>query len=333
MSKSPIIAWSLCGLAMLSFGTSCAHRRPSEREMLSARELHAFLQTAQDERRFWLTRYNTEQGPVFTGSFRVPTDRFAVADFIADRYGDAVCGIEVRLRGQDTYSALIDTSAGASWIEYGLARQTGVIPLGPTPLRRVAEHVNDDVPGVLGVASRVVIEPVHIDTALLHIPAAHGPLTALHRRTPRRFAPLVLGADFLRAFSFVQFNFPQRVVAFGTTTPYEADPDRLIGTAPFHNRDGHLVLNGILNGVPTLFLIDSLGDYALATANETTGAASTDHVRQVILGEVVWHNVPRQDLPTAGLGLPEYARIGRHLLDRFIVTIDHPNRRVVFERP
>lgn len=331
MLKKHRWGWDLLGLLVLGLLTGCAHRQPTEREMLSARELDAFLQRAQDERRFWLTRYNTEQGPVFTGSFRVPTDRFAVADFISDRYGDSVCGINVRLRGPDHHSALIDTSAGGSWIAYGLARENGVIPLGPTPVQRIAAHVNDNIPGILGVASRVVVDPVHVDTALLYIPAAHGPLTALHRGTPRRFAPLVLGADFLRAFSFVQFNFPERMVAFGTTTPYEADPDRLIGSVPFHNHNGHLAMNGLLNGTPTMFLIDSLGAYALATAGPVTDAS--ENVRQVILGEMVWHNLARQDLQVVGLGLPEYARIGRDLLDRFVVTIDQPNRRILFERP
>ncbi len=320
-----------CLLVLLTVG--CAQRQPSERQLLSGRELDTMLQRAQDERRFWLTRYNTEQGPVFSGSFRVHTERFAVAEFIHDRYGTPSCGIEVRLRGPETYAALIDTSAGASWIEYELAQRSGVIPLGPTPVRRVPAHVDDTVPGILGVASRIVIDPVHVDTALLFVQAAHGPLKKFHRSTPRRYAPLVLGADFLRAFSFVQFHFTQREVLFATTTAYEPDPDRLVGVVPYHIRNGRMVMEGWIDNQPALFLLDSLGGYVLAAAADEERAAGPPNRSNVMLGELVWRQVPRRALSDLNLGLPQYARIGRELLDRFVVTIDGNNRRVVFERP
>lgn len=302
-------------------------RRAAEVELLTARELDDFFSRAQDERRFWLTKYESADGPVFAGGFRLHTDKFARAEFVTHRHS-TVPGIEIKLRSPQTYLALLDTSSRASWIEFDLAREQGLIPVGPPPYRLFATHVDDPIPGYLVVASRLVIDTLHVDAALLYAKGARGPLTLLNRSDPALRAPVILGSDFIRAFRFVRFNLAQREVIFSTTGSYQPDPDRLIASVPLQDFNGIIAVEGMIDQMTTPFLLDMLGDYHIAA-----NVAGMDMVRQVIAGDLVLRNVPLTDVQTLNLGLPDVPRIGRRILERFVVTFDNGNRMIHFERP
>jgi len=314
-------------LILSSFSTGCASRRAAEIEPLSARELEQFFTRAQDERRFWLTRYESDQGPVFAGAHRLHTEKFAHVAF-ESRRNVPVPMIAVRLRTPEEYAALIDTSARSSWIEFRMAHEMGLIPIGPPSHRQYAAHVNDPIPGYLSVAPRLIIDQMHVDTALVYVKAAHGPLALLTREEKDLRAPIVLGGEFLRAFHFVQIDYPNRTILFSTTTPYRTNADRLIASVPMRSYNGSIAVEGFFDQQESLFLLDSLGDFAVASS-----FAPGETVQQVMIGHLVMRNVPHTNLATLGLGFPDVPRIGRHVLSRYIVTIDGKNRLVHFERP
>lgn len=315
----------LCLLILAVFLTGCASRRAAKVHPLSAQELEQFFSRAQDERRFWLTKYESDQGPVFTGAHRLHNDKFALMPF-ETRRKLPVPMISARLRTPQEHVALIDTSARASWIEFGLGREMGLIPIGPPSYRLYAAHVNDPIPGYLGVAPRLIIDQLHVDTALFYVKAAHGPLTLLTREDKDLRAPMVLGADFIRAFHFVQIDYPNRTVLFSTTTPYKTDPDRLIASVPMRNYNGSIVVTGSIGDRDTPMLLDSLGDFAVA-------CDPGKNAQQVMFGDLVLRNPTYTDIHTTGLGFPDVPRIGRHVLSRFIVTFDGKSRQIHFERP
>lgn len=312
---------------VFSITVGCATRPPPEITPLSAAELEEFFSRAQDERRFWLTKYESDFGPVFSGSHRLHTEKFALVPFISRKNSSAPM-IAVRLRTPQQFSALIDTAARASWIEFDLARDTGVIPIGPPSYRLYAAHVNDPIPGYLSVAPRLIIDQMHVDTSLFYVKAAHGPLTLLTRGDPELSAPLILGGEFIKAFHFVQFDYPNRTVLFSTTTPYKTDGDRLIATLPMREYNGSIAVEGYFENQATPFLLDSLGDFSVAS-----GIPAGPTVRQIMIGDLVLRNVPHTDLVPLSLGYPETPRLGQHVLSRYIVTFDGKNRLVHFERP
>lgn len=275
-----------------------------------------------------MTRYESESGPVFTGAHRLHQDKFAVLPFESKRHS-TVPLIEARMRGERGLPVLIDLSSPVSWIEYDTATRLGLIPLGPPGVRRVAAHVDDQVLSYLAVASRVTLDTVHVETALFYVRAARGSIGPLARGQKELETPAVLGAEFVRAFHFVQFDYPNRRVAFATSTLYQPNEDRLIASVPLRDLDGHLVLIALIGGQETPVLLDTLGDFSFAGNFIDHGT----QLRQLALGDLVLRQIPVTDITTTGLGMVDVPRIGRDILSRFIITIDGRRRLVHFERP
>ncbi len=314
-------------ILLLTYVTGCTTPRESQPIPLTAKERELFFSRAQDERRFWLTRYEASYGPVFAGGHRLHTDKQTLVPFATRRNATAPA-ISIRLRSPNEQLALIDTSLRGNWIEFGLATDEGLIPIGPPPHRLFATHVRDPIPGYLSAASRMSIDQLFIDTALFYVKGAHGPMTDLTRNNDDLRAPIVLGSDFLRAFSFVRIDFNARTVHFSTTIPYPIDPDQIITSAPMLDLNGTIAVEGFLDETHTLFLLDSLGDYHIAAEE-----LDSNTVRQVMINHLVMRNVPATDTHSLALGFTDLPRIGRNFLESFIIVFDNQKRLIHFERP
>lgn len=295
---------------------------------LTQMELGTYLSQAQDERSFWLTRYETEWGAVYRGGHRLHTDKLERVPFSSGR-ASSVPAIPVLLRSAQEYRALLDTSARSGWTEFRVALDEQLIPLGPPPHRMFPDHADDPVPGFASVATRMLVGALRVDAALLYVKGAHGPMEGLFRRGAAPASPVVLGGDFIRAFYYLQIDFPGRAVVLSTTRSFVPDERRLITSLPMSDYYGIIAVEGFLDDVPTPFLLDSLGAYSVATADQDRW----DTVGQVMLGDLVLRNLPHSDSHELGLGLLEVPRIGRDVLERFVVTFDAENRLVHFERP
>jgi hypothetical protein len=286
----------------------------------------AFFSMAQDERRFWLTRYESDHGPVYDGAHRLHSNKSAVAPFVSSA---PVPKIPVLLRGREELTAVIDSSARSSWMTFDVAATRGLIPLGPPPVSQVPAHVGEGERGYLCVASRMQVPPVRVESALFYVAPWHGPLGPLLRGDAELDTPMVLGAEWLRAFHFVQLDYPARRVALATSETYEPVESRLVASVPWRMVEGHLVLDGLINGRPVSFLLDTLGDFAAAAPTAEWGRQAN----QVMLGDLVLVDVPLTDTLELNLGLPAVPRLGREVLSRVIVTFDGRRRMVHFERP
>ncbi len=340
MHMSRFFCWCSAILLGASLLSGCATPRPVEEQPLTREQLHAFFQQAQDPRQFWLTVYGSDAGPVVSGGNRLHANRFATAPFVSSRQSTLPL-INIRSRHPVEYTAMLDTSSRASWVDFETAHAIGAIPLGTPPFPMQAEHVNDTNFGFLSAVSRLRIEDLHIDTALLYIRAVNGPLGALIRNYPSDSgatgrtraannidASLVLGCDFIKAFAFVQIDYPNRDIIFSTTTSYHPSDKMLVATLPLHEKDGIFAFRGTIDGEPEIFLLDSVGDYEIAMAYPPGS-----HARRVSLGDLSFSNAAITPIKDLHLGLPQYPRIGRKLLSRYRITIDRSNRVVHFERP
>ncbi len=317
----------LCAASLLVLHGGCATKQPEGPQPLSPRQLNEFLGRAQDPRRFWLTEYASDDGPVFTGGHRLHTDKLALTPFSAFRLPDMPV-LRIRGRQPTEYLAVLDTSSRASWIEYDTALELGLIPLGPPPYPLIPSHTDDAIPGYLSVANKIRIEEMHMDTALLYTRLATGRLTPLLRGEERMRIPILFGCEFIRAFHFVQIDYPNRIMRFSSTIPYTPNPTRLIMTLPLYEIERIFVVEGAMDGQPTMFFLDTIGDYHLALNQDRIGP-----VAQVSLGDLVFRRVETVTSASQKLAESEIPRVGRRLLSRFVITIDNRNRLIHFERP
>jgi len=315
------------GLVLVTGLSGCATRKAQAPVPISQNEISDYFGRAQDPRRFWITVYETDDGPRFAGAHRLHTDKFAERPFESPRNSE-VPVIAVRFRSIDNNLALIDTSSRASWITYELAMAAGTIPVGPPAYRLFPTHVDDPIPGFLSVASRLTLDELHMENALLYVKAAKGDMPELMRQRERILTPVVLGADFIRAFYFMQMHFPERSVRFSTTRAYTPDPSRLITSVPMREVNASIAVAGFIDGVETPFLIDSVGDFEVAMPIITPMT-----VQQISIGDLVLRRVSAQPASAFDLGMPDIPRIGARLLSRFVVTFDSHQKIIYFEKP
>ncbi len=278
---------------------------------------------------FGLTVYSTDRGPVFAGAHRVHPGQLAVMPFI-NRADSRAIEINLTARGIKEIPALVDTAARESWVTAPLAIAMSSVALaGPNPYHSTAVHVYDEIGGYASLMHRLTLDSLHVENVLLYIRAASGPLGAPARWLQDPTPQVSLGAPFLRAFSFVTFDFAQRSALFSATTPFRKPEETLIAQAPLADVRGVIGVEGTINGEPTTFVLDTGGDFALAV-NQPTAAT----VRRVTVGDLVFPlDVPTRDAREIGLGEIELPRIGRELLSRYRVTLDFRNKQIYFELP
>jgi hypothetical protein len=323
-------ARALLILAGITFGflQGCRTSKPAPATTtpLKAEDLRAFFTRAADPRRFWITVYDSDQGPAFKGQNRLHPEQLAVLPFAdsSDRNAPLV-NINAWL-GRD-FLALIDTTSARNWVSEQAFHALRGIPLGPPAYRFPVVHVREPIPGYAGVFPKLRFDNLHVENALVCAWAARGPFGNLARDV----APvpdIILGMDLLQSFQFVQIDYPARRVFFSSTFPFRPEQDRLLASVPYAEVGGAMAVSGSVDGKPTTILIDTAGDFELAFTNTTLEA-----VRQLEVGNIVFRNVSVEDAALYDLGLLKHPRIGRQLLSRFRITIDPQARLIHFERP
>ena len=327
----------LAGLSLALLGAGCATQRGNEIRALTDKELHPFFARAKDPRTFWITVYPSERGPMFAGANRVHMEQARSLPFQPEQtplllFESAAKAsmplVKFDANRDDEYLALIDTSSRRNWIDFATAQKTGVIPLGPPAMPDLPAHVQDDIPGYASVLSSLRFDQLHVETALLYTRAGQGPLGPLSRREEKPYPQLVVGCDLLKAFQFVQLDYPNRRVIFSASAGYSPDANLLVATVPLREAQGGFAAQGMINGEAKTFLLDSAGDFEVAMADPPTNV-----LRQVSVGGLVFRQVEVVSSQDCGLGLLKYPRIGRRLLCRYRVTFAPAQRKVHFEKP
>lgn len=289
--------------------------------------LNIFFAKAQDPRRLWLTVYESDNGPVFSGANRLSPGRVARSAFVSAGNDESAPVIAMDAKNRNGFPVLVDTSSTFSWMDLALSLQLENIALGPPAFKQVPTHVTDPVVGYAGATARVMLDRVSIDTAIFYTRAAPIPMEALGRKVYRPRPLAVLGCDLLGLFQFVQLDYPGRVATFSTSIPYTMDTNNLMTTLALKIIDGAFAVNGVIEGKSTTLILDTAGDFELAVTDGTT-----EPIRQIILGDLVLRQVT--PVSCAEMDCPaEHPRLGRRLLGKFKVTLEPKKNLVHFERP
>lgn len=325
MSRFHLLVSCLLATAGLLPGGCSTTSEPGKTLTLDQRA--SFMRGAKPPEAFGLTIYRGDEGPVFAGSHRLHHGQATALDF-AGREDHPAPVIELRVAPKIVIHALLDTTSGDSWTTLALVAPLGGRPLGPPGFGRTAEHVLDDIGGLLYIAPTFHVDTVQMENALFYARASTGPLGPAARWVDDPAPTMVLGNSFLRTFPLVQFDLPHDRLLLATSQTYEPDASRLVATLPLLEEQGALACAATLDGHPVKLLLDVAGDFELAMKNPLT-----PRLNQVTAGDLVFRKVVTQNAFDLGLSLLDFPRLGRRLLQRFVVTIDYRQKLVHFERP
>ena len=258
----PCLAYLLGAALLLAAGC----KTTPEPQPLTDEQLRGFYARAQDPRRFWLTPYQSDDGPVYSGANRLHPEKMAQFRFRSSGKSSAPLIPFKAEHPQKEYLALIDTTSKESWVDLNTARDIGVIPLAPPPAKFIADHVEDTITGYASVVKRLVLDECPIETVLVFARGATGPLGPLARGEERPRPVGVFGYDLLRQFAFIQLDFVEGSVTFSTSIDYKPEPETLVAAVPFFLQNGALAVKGAIEGEPATILVDTAGDFELVLA-------------------------------------------------------------------
>ena len=117
-------------------------------------------------------------------------------------------------------------------------------------------------------------------------------------------------------------------ILLATSQDYQPDESRLLATLPLQEEKGALACVVLLDGKSVKALLDIAGNFELAMDKPLTS-----QVRQLTASDLVLRQVPIENAHDLGLGLPDAPRLGRRLLERYLITIDFRQKVIHFERP
>ena len=290
-------------------------------------EIQTFYERAKDPREFWITVYSSPEGPVFRGDHRTHPNQEEELEFLTDNESD-VPVVQTKTGRMHLHPFLIDTTSAETWVDLETASAMRLAPLGMPAYGTTPVHVEDDISGFLCIAPTLKAGILHVESVLMFVRGAKGPLGPLARDVTDPVPDGVFGTRFLEIFSYVEFDFPNRNVVLSSTKTYKPDAVRLLATVPFSTADGYLTVEGTMDERPTSFVVDTAGDYTILMP-DMEGTL----VRSLRIGDLLVENVTVTANTETDLALTDLARIGTRLLSRFKMTLDFKERVVHFEQP
>ncbi len=319
--------WAAAGLILLA-GCRSAPVDPQRGAIFSDAEIQRFLKRAQDPRTYSLTVYQDARGvPVYTGGFRLYPGSPAELPFDAPPELPLTvlpvgCGAHVEGR------VLVDTTTADTWVSMEQASRLRLVALGPPFFNVKPAHVLDNAPAFLSLVPGLTFGPLRMETVPAFARASHGPLWPLSRSAAAGPVDFVAGLSLLKAFAWVQWDYPARVWRAAPAGAYQPREETLLAVVPIESSPGGLMIKGRLDGKSAVFLVDTAGDFELAM-----DAPPMKLIRQISAGDLVFRQVKAVSTRDLALGQPDIPRIGARLLMKYRMTLDPRRNVLVFERP
>ena len=342
----PMMKFSLLSrllLVAVLLGTAgCTSPGSLRQDPLTQDSLDAFLSSGRDARYYGITIYHDAAGDRFEFANRLHQDRSAEMDFRTPR-SLKVPLIKARTATFVDFTFLLDTSARQNWLLLQSVEAMGYRTFAPAT-GEYPDHVVSAIPGYAGVANKVVLDTLHIESPVFFVAPALGSLgplaradelpedevdptwsTARKRLGNRTHA--VMGSALMRKFSYIRFDFTARKVRFVTHSTFPpAAASAIRAQMPMLNWRGRPVVNAVLNGRPIQLLVDTGGDFDLSVPGEVEEPIGSLILGNLELDEVVVNS-------HSELGLPEDfpARIGTGILADYLLTLDYKQHIVWLE--
>lgn len=302
--------------------SGCSTPESSKENVLSAMQKNTYLSHTKPLEQFGFRAFPTENGVSFKGNARLHPNHMAQT-----KYKNTLPVITMRgTSRRRSINVLLDTSSTSSWIEFLAAQEMNAYFLGVNdeaiPYR--GKYNTGKVDAYASVISHMRINQLFIENIPLYTRMAMDSLGPLARGIHTPQVDMVLGYDTLRKFESIQFNPKKKTITFSATTPYTPSPNIITHQARIiHLRGNGLMIEGSIDGQPLPIVLDFAGDYYFARGDQKVNIT-----KQVSLGEVVYKQVPTLLLP-AHKAPP---RVGRKLLNRYVITICNHEGIVYFER-
>lgn len=351
MQIPPAIPALSAAAAFALLAAGCAIPSAPPPEPLRTSRVDAFLKGGRDARAMGITIYQGPAGkPTFAFANRPHMGRAAEKPMVSVQ-GTPYPVIDAKAGDETPFQMLVDTSARQSWLVLDACRDMDYRPFAPA-LGEYPDHVDSTVPGYAGVGNKIVMGTMHVESPIFYVPMADGhfgPLARLER--PAGAAPLpaksvrsreklrtgiraVMGAETLKNFDWVRFDFPNRKLRVSSNGPWKApNPDSVAARLPMQDWHGRPAVAVRLDGRPMLAVLDTAGDFDISLPDPPADDGRVELGDRPLSAELPQFMVPV--LSHAALGLPETfpARIGLRILSRYAVTLDYKNGLVWFEDP
>ena len=351
MNRTFSIAVLVAAAAAALLAAGCATTSAPPPEPLRTSQVDAFLKGGRDARAMGITIYQGPAGrPTFEFANRPHMGRAAEKP-MASVQDIPYPVLDLKTGSEKSIRMLVDTSARQSWLALDscgdMAYRTFAPPLGEYP-----DHVVSPVPGYAGVANKIIMATMHVESPVFYVPMASGHLGPLARlERPAGAPPLpskalrarenlrtgilaVMGAGTLLNFDWVRFDFPARRLRVSSNGAYKpANPDAVVARLPMQDWHGRPAIAVRVDGQPMAAVLDTAGDFEIALPAPAASDGRVELGDRPLSADLPQFVVPLRS--HASLGLPESfpARLGLRILARYAVTLDCKNRLVWFEDP
>lgn len=317
------IQHSAIALFVLLTLTGCVTSKTEEVALTEAQQ-KSYLAQTRPAQQFGLSVYPTQAGPQFSGAVRLHPNNIINADMASSKVP------VIKMQGKSArtaMNALLDFSAPTSWLEFDTAQDLSAFVLGindqPFPYRGGYNTGGVDAFGA--VVTQMRIDYMFLENVPFYVRMAKNTLGPLARGIQSPRIDAILGNDNLKEFEYIQINLQENLIQFSTSTPYEPHEQLLMCEVKIVKlRNYGLAVEGAIFGEPTPILLDFAGDYHLAR-----GDAKVQFTRQVSIGDIVHTKVPTLLLQPHN----SPPKVGRQMLNKYIITICNKKGLVYFERP
>ena len=338
MVAARFIRTALASALFAAAGCASLHP-PLEATPLGQDDLDQFLASGRDARTYGITTYQDPAGARYEFANRVHPYRSAQMPFASPAHSKIPL-IRAKTGRFVNFNLLLDTSARQNWVLLPSVEAMDYRAFAP-PSGEYPDHVLSDIPGYAGVANKIVMDKLHVESPVFFVPPARGGLGPLARADERpnldekaaqarrklgANTHAVLGAVAMRSFSFVRFDFPNRSIRFSTDKAFApAESTAVLASLPLRDWRGRPAVNASLGGEPILLVLDTAGEFDLSLPD------GSDPAGPLVLGPLVLDDV----LPTThgehGLPVAVPARLGLGVLSRYAVTLDFKQLKMWIE--
>jgi hypothetical protein len=229
---------------------------------------------------------------------------------------------------RDRVNVLLDPSSPHSWLEFATSQKLGVnfLVIEDKPFPYQGNYNTGGVNAYLGVIKQMRIDQLFMESIPFYVRMSIGSLGPLTRGIKEPRIDAILGYDNLKIFEYIQFDLRNNTVTFSATKPFEPRSDEEDGAYSakiIPSRSYGLVIDGSVNDEESPIIIDLAGNFSFARGD----------IKVAITPAIQLGSLEMLDAPTLVLPLHDSPpRVGRKLLEPYLITICSPKGMVYFEK-
>ncbi len=320
--------FSLSLVAVLLSGCKTTEE-PRVETALDPIAVRKFAKNFEDPRFHALSLYRSRTGEeLIADGFRLHRGQKTMIPFAVEKDQPIVPVLELDIIAGNSAPALVDISSAECWADIDGHNELKLTTLG---YQNVMQYSGRRDLGKASTAYRSVCNQLRlkdnmfVENALFYTRMSVGGLGPMARGVDAASPKVVVGWDLLSKFHIVQLDLTSGFLMLDVEGEYELDEYKLLGTASLIKAPEYgCIVKGFVNGIPQMFVLDPLGDFAVAWPDR-----AGSNLNSVKLGDLELANL---NVSSAKIhnNLPH---IGRHVLSKYTLTVCPNDQIVYFEQP